>query len=265
MTKGFIMIFDKRTCRQAVLLLLTGLNAGSAFSQPNNFLHSVFDIKQYTPLVTFTAGADFVQAGEDQTLTLLPPYQNHYTNNSSTATVADGGVFLGVERVLTDYLSVQLGVAGYIDEKFSSQGDVWQFASPLFDTLSYSYNINHSRVMFSSKLLTIIPRYQAIHPYVSLELGAAYNRASDYQETPLIPLAVPMAPFENHTQSSFAWALGIGVDYNLNQHIRMGVGYQFADLGEVSLGTTPAASTTETLGISHLYTNQLRFQFTFLV
>ena len=73
-----------------------------------------------------------------------------------------------------------------------------------------------------------------------------------------------MTPFTNHKQSSFAWGLGAGVDYNLNRHIRAGIGYQFADLGAVSLGITPAESTTQTLGLSHLYTNQLRFQFTFL-
>ena len=217
-----------------------------------------------TPLVTLTVGPDFVEAGQAQNLTLLPPFQNHYTNNSSTATVADAGGFVGVERVLSDYLAVQLGVAGYVDAQISTEGDVWQFAVPLFDTLSYSYNIHHSRVMFSSKLLTTVPRYQTIHPYFSWELGTAYNRANNYQEQPLSPLAVPMTPFANHTQSSFAWGLGVGVDYNLNQHVRAGVGYQFADLGAVSLGVTPAEGTTQTLGLSHLYTNQLRFQLTFL-
>ena len=44
------MIFDKRTYRQA-MLLLTGLSSSIAFSanQPNNFLHSLIDVKQYTP------------------------------------------------------------------------------------------------------------------------------------------------------------------------------------------------------------------------
>jgi len=156
-------------------------------------------------------------------------------------------------------------VAGYVDAQLSPEGDVWQFAVPLFDTLAYSYNIHHSRVVFASKLLTTLPRYQTIHPYFSWELGTAYNNASNYQETPLIPLAVPMMPFTNDRQSSFAWGLGVGVDYSLNQHVRAGIGYQFADLGSVALGITPAESTTQTLDLSHLYSNQLRFQFTFLV
>ena len=261
------MTIDKRIARQAILLLIS-LSASMVFSasQPtSNFFRTIIDFRQYSPLVTLTIGPDFVRAGKAQTLTLLPPFQNHYTNNSSTQTVTDAGGFVGVERVLTDYLSVQLGVAGYVDAKLSQQGDVWQFALPLFDTLSYSYYIHHSRVMFESKLLTIVPRYQTIHPYFSWGLGTAYNRAHSYQETRLIPQAVPMTSFANHNQNAFVWGVGVGVDYSLDQHVRVGIGYQFADLGGVSLGVTPAASTTQTLGLSHIYTNQLRFQFTFLV
>ena len=151
-----------------------------------------------------------------------------------------------------------------MDAELIPQGDVWQFAVPFFDTLSYSYKVHHSRVMFSSKLLTTVPRYQTIHPYFSWELGTAYNRANNYQEQPLIPLAVPMTPFANHTQSAFSWGVGVGVDYNLNQHVRAGVGYQFVNLGAVSLGLTPSEITTQSLSLSHLHTNQLRFQLTFL-
>ena len=259
------MTFDKGKRRQ-LLTLLTGLSSSIVFSanQTNSFIHSVVALKQYKPLVMLTVGTDFVQAGQAQALTLNPSFQNYYTNNSTTATVADAGGFVGVERVLTDYLSVQIGVAGYVNAELTPQGDVWQFAVPLFDTLSYSYSVHHSRVMFSSKLLTTVPCYQTVHPYFSWELGTAYNRASRYQEQPLISLATPMTPFANHTQSSFTYGVGVGVDYNLNQHFRAGVGYQFADLGSVSLGVTPAESTTQTLGLSHIYTNQLRFQFTFL-
>ena len=262
------MIFDKwKVNRFVVATTLAGLNCSMAFSASPaaaNFFYSVLDFRQYTPLVTYTIGPDFVPVGQAQSLTLLPPFQNYYTDNSGTATVADAGGFFGIERRINDYFLVQLGVAGYVDAQLSAKGDVWQFGVPLFDTLGYSYDIHHSRVMFESKLLTTLPHYQAVHPYFSWELGTAYNRARSYLEQPLIPLAVPMTPFANHTQSAFAWGVGVGVDYSVNQHVRAGVGYQFADLGSVSLGVTPSEITTQTLGLSHLYTNQLRFQFTFL-
>lgn len=219
----------------------------------------------YLPLATFTIGPDFVQKGQAQTLSLLPPFQNHYTNTNGTSTVADVGGFVGVERFFSDKLGVQLGVSGYVNTQISPQGHVWLFASPEFDTLSYAYNIHHTRVMAEGKFLTSISAYQSIHPYVSWGLGAAFNQAQNYQETPLIAGAVPTPPFTNDTQTSFTWGVGAGFDYILSAHTRLGIGYQFTDLGSVSLGPTPAATTNQTLSFSHLYTNQLRFQFTLLV
>ena len=74
-----------------------------------------------------------------------------------------------------------------------------------------------------------------------------------------------MTPFVNRTQAACTWALGVGVDYEWNKHARFGVGYQFADLGSVSLGPTPAAITAQSLSFPHLYTNQIRFQFSYLI
>ena len=219
----------------------------------------------YHPLVTLTVGPDFVRQGRAETLSLLPPFANYYTNTNSSTTVFDGGVFVGVERAFSDKLWVQLGVSAYRDTQMNPKGHVWLFTLPEFDNLSYAYHIQHTRVMAEGKFLTSLCSYQALHPYVSWGLGAAFNTAQNYQETPLIADAIPTAPFANHTQTSFAWSVGVGFDYTLSAHMRFGVGYQFADLGSVSLGSTPAATTNQTLSFPHLYTNQLRFQFTLLV
>jgi len=219
----------------------------------------------YRPVVTLTMGPDFVRQGQAETLSLLPPFANYYTNTNSSTRVFDGGVFIGVERAFSDKLWVQLGVSGYRDTQMSPKGHVWLFTSPEFDALSYTYHIQHTRVMAEGKFLTSLRSYQSLHPYVSWGLGAAFNAAQNYQETPLIAGAVPTAPFANHTQTSFTWGVGVGLDYTLSAHTRLGAGYQFADLGSVSLGPTPAATTNQTLHFHHLYTSQLRFQFTLLV
>ena len=219
---------------------------------------------QYRALATVSIGPDFVQSGQSQTLTLLPPFQNHYTNGSQTQAVFDGGLFLGVERTLSEQFSAQLGVAGFGDTVITSQGNVWQFALPKFEDLSYSYQVQHGRVMAAGKLLGMLPQHKAIRPYVSGEVGAAFNQASAYQEIPLVQGVLPMSPFSNNRQTSFSWGVGLGSDYTINSHMRIGVGYQFADLGSASLGTTLDETTAETLVLSHLYTNQLRFQLTYL-
>lgn len=219
----------------------------------------------WTGVVTATAGPDFVNPGQSQTLTLLPPFQNHYTKAASSQTVADVGGFVGAEWVVTEKLSAQLGVSGYWDSSMNVNGEVWQFALPEFADLSYTYRIHHARVMAATKLLTTLSQHQSLHPYVSAELGAAFNQASNYQETPREVGAIATPPFSNHSQTSFTWGVGAGVDYTLNQRMRLGVGYQFADLGAVSLGQTTAQTTTQSVSLSHLYANQLRFQLTLLV
>ncbi len=223
------------------------------------------DRSHYTPLATFTIGPDFLNPGQAQTLTLLPPFQNTYTKGITSQTAADAGAFVGLERKFYDKLWVQLGVSGYVDAQITPKGSVWQFTLPEFEDLGYAYHIHHSRFMATTKLLTTISLYPLLHPYVSGEIGGAFNHAHGYQETPLEAGVLPMAPFADHSQTSFAWGVGVGLDYNLNQHVRLGAGYQFSDLGGASLGPTSAALTTQTLSLSHIYANQVRCQLTILV
>ena len=240
------------------LLMLT-----STTSVANNL--KPLDLPQHRVLATVTIGPDFVQSGQSQNLTLLPPFQNHYTNGNPNQVVFDGGVFLGVERTLSQQFSAQIGVSGYIDTVITPQGDVWEFGLPKFDDLSYSYQVRHKRVMVTGKLSRTISQNTSIRPYLSAELGAAFNRASAYQERALVPDVIPMLPFSSNSRTSFSWGVGLGYDYSINCHTRIGVGYQFADLGSSSLGPTVDSTTTNTLVMSHLYTNQLRFQLTYLV
>lgn len=214
-------------------------------------------------VITVTIGPDFVNPGQQQTLTLLPPFQNHYTKSTASAAVTDIGGFVGVEQVFSKKISIQFGASGYCDSSMTVRGDVWQFASPVFDDLSYSYHIHHARVMLATKLLATITF--ALRPYISGEIGAAFNQASGYQEIALELGAIPTPPFSNNSRTSVAWAVGSGVDYNITRQLRLGIGYQFANLGSVALGQTTAATTKQSLSLSHLYANQLRLQLTLLV
>ena len=74
-----------------------GIQATFAASQPvissSDALHSIFNMKYYQPLVTLTIGPDFVDKGQSQSLTLLPPFHNYYSAHGSQETVVDGGGF----------------------------------------------------------------------------------------------------------------------------------------------------------------------------
>ena len=226
---------------------------------------SVCNVTPTHVVATLTAGPDFMQKDQSQTIAIIPPFENFYQSNGHVSTVADVGVFVGIERLLTEGISGQLGIAGYWDAGFAQEGTTWQFDRSLFDNLTYNYDIHHTRLMLASKLLGSVPSSTTLHPYATLELGAAFNRASGYNEVSFTPGVFPMAPYANNNESSFAYGVGAGIDYDFNQHMRLGVGYQFSDLGAVTLGSSPVTTTNDTLKVNHLYANQLRFQLTYIL
>lgn len=213
------------------------------------------------PLASLNISADFVRNGRPQNVTLLPPLYNTYTNINDTHIFAAGG-FIGLEHPFQDNFFLQLGVAGYADTSISVKGEVWQMGVPCLNDLAYNYHILLTRVMMEGKFLTHLPPSHKLYPYLSWQVGAAFNKASGYQEEPFVIGAVPTAPFANHMRTSLAWGTGMGADYSISAHTRLGLGYQFLDLGKASLGRTPASLTPQSLNFQHFYTNQIRLQFT---
>jgi opacity protein-like surface antigen len=215
------------------------------------------------PFAVLTGGVDFIQTRHSQNVALLHPFINHYTSHSSFQTSGSVGLGGGAECQLSECFFLQLGVAGFYNSPVSSHGEVWQLGLPEFANFRYRYRIRPYRVVATGKLLGTIK--QMVHPYVSAELGAAFNAARSYHEVPLIEEAVKIPPFGSHTENSFAWAVGAGVDVDLCSCLQLGVGYQFADLGNVSLGLSHAQETRSRLRISNLYDHQIRLQLTALM
>jgi opacity protein-like surface antigen len=254
--------------RRGILLLsLTLLHSEAMLAQPahdarllNFKSHYFHDLR---PFAAFTVGPEFIHTNHSQTLSLLPPFSNHYTSNSSWQSSANLGLAAGFEKALTHRLRYQLGLAGYFNTEVHPQGHVLQLALPEFDNFTYRYQIQSSRLMATGKLLGTVK--QTLHPYLSAELGAAFNHAQGYNEMPLREEAVAMAPFSNHTNTSFSWGAGLGLDVDINANLRLGAGYQFIGLGKAQLGLSPAQETSQVLTTPHLYSHQLRFQLTALI
>lgn len=257
------MISKNNHCGHWILLLLS-INCLGLSTQTVLAGGMGEGIANYQAILTLTAGADFVQTPSEQFVVLYPPFENFYTVSSSNPSAFDGGIFLGIETKFLDRFWAQFGVAAYFDTDLNVTGDVWQFGLPRFDNLNYSYDVQTSRYMLGGKLLTSFAQFEAIHPYFSWEIGAAVNRAANYLETSFTPGVPPMPPFTSNTQASFAWGVGLGIDYSLTQNVRLGCGYQYANLGSAALGATPAAVTSNTINWSNLNANQLRFQLSVL-
>lgn len=213
-------------------------------------------------VATLTLADVIVKTDHEQTLTLLPPFQNHYTAEKSTHHTFSGGLFLGREQSINPDFAVQLGFGAYTNAKIKPEGVVWQFDLPEFDNLNYRYHVSSQRLLVEMKLLNA--SFQPFHPYITANLGASRNKAHNYLETARIPEAVPPLPFEDKSTTSFSYGLGLGLDFDYSAHVRLGLGYQFADFGRLSFNPGAAQLTQESLSLPHLHNHQIRFQLSYL-
>lgn len=236
------------------------------FSEAQKIDAPVFDApkKSYQWLFGFSIGQNMVQKGQGQFLSLIPPFENYYAVTDKQETVFDSGVFFGMEHLIHDNYMLQLGLSANFDQDLKPHGEVWQFSLPEFNTLAYRYYISHKRFMLEGKFYQIWSSQPHLLPYLSMSLGAALNKSINYLESPLVRGAIPGLAFADHLRTSLSWGLGLGFDYKPEAHIRLGLGFQFSDLGSASLGATPASTTKQTLSIDHLYAAQIRGQLTLL-
>ena len=216
----------------------------------------------WSRVFTLSLGPDSVSRGQPDNVILSPTLTNRYTRQPGRRADMDLGLFFGGERTLTQKLSGQIGLAGYIDSTMTMNGYVWTNASITQINSSYSYNIRNRRLVGAGKLLYAITN--DLHPYISAEMGIAFNRATNYSEVIIAPNATIQPPFSSHPTNSFTWGVGVGIEYLLNDQIRLGGGYQFTNFGSATLGGNPTQTTSQAPSIKNLYANQVRFQFSYL-
>ncbi len=88
-----------------------------------------------------------------------------------------------------------------------------------------------------------IIEYNKFTPYLTLGAGIARNRTGLYTEnfssnkTNLVETVV----YENATKTNFAYKLGIGSKYEINNSFDLDLRYQFTDLGKFKTGTIEKA------------------------
>lgn len=98
-----------------------------------------------------------------------------------------------------------------------------------------------------------------------LGLGTSYNTSSHWRTD--VPTTKFTRAYYDNTQSSFSYAIGTGIDFALDKHFRLGIGYRFTDFGQSTLGQgrINAISVTGALSQNHLYANELLGQVTYIL
>jgi opacity protein-like surface antigen len=210
------------------------------------------------PVVTVSAGLARANVYSTKSI-MFGSYPNAYNGTNHDDTEWDGGVFVGAEMMLPQNWAWQLGLSYFQNNDFTENGNVYQFADPAYNNLTYRYQIQSRRLALETKLSHAC--HQIWHPYLTASVGEAFNKATSYTEFPITSADVPMTQsFADHSTSSFTYTVGFGVDVDMTDHVRLGAGYRFMDLGNASLGVSSLQTGNNTLSNSHLYTNEVLAQ-----
>lgn len=216
----------------------------------------------FHPIVALSLGLAKTNVYSSKSI-LFGSYPNSYIGTNHDDTEMATGFFIGGETVFLDNWAGQIGLSYVENKSFTENGNVYEFADPAFNNLTYQYRIKSRRVSLETKISHLFRH--VLHPYVSASLGEAFNQAYAYTEYPVTSADVPMTqPFANHLSRSLTYSVGFGIDVDLTEHVRLGAGYRFADLGNANLGITPLQSSTNKISNTHLYTNEVLAQLEFV-
>jgi len=93
-------------------------------------------------------------------------------------------------------------------------------------------------------------------PYVGAGLGVSWNKT----DTTGTVIATGGSTQNSRSESSFAWNLATGIDYELNEKVSLDAMYRYSDLGDAVWGGSAAELTSKDV-TSHEITLGLRFKF----
>ncbi|HAT8325083.1 TPA: outer membrane beta-barrel protein [Legionella pneumophila] len=252
-----------KTSLISLLLSATSANAGSLgpISSPHLF----------HPMISVFGGINLVKSNYSQTLSDFDGQIYAYNNQNNHKTTGLVGVFLGEERALPrPGILMQTGIEYSYLGKVKVNGVHAVGYTPASSTLyTYSQQLQSQQLLAVMKLLTTVKK--SYHPYAALGLGVAINKSGQFNATTNETGSINLTPrFDNHTHKALSYNLGLGVDKTLSEHLRMGLGYRFTDLGKSTLGygqvsvNNFTATSPFTLSTPHTYVNQFIAQVSYI-
>lgn len=177
-------------------------------------------------------------------------------HSTQTALLLDG--FLGVEWNLKNWI-FQSGIDFNQSTLFRSNG-VLIIGSNVNSRYDYHYKIIYRQLLLEGK--TFYNMTDVFHPFLLIGVGGSFNQAFDYEDD--APASINSRNYGGNHQYAFSYVIGLGVDYNITDVLRIGLTYQFKDLGKITLGQARIKDTAVqgTLSQSHFYVNDLLGQLT---
>lgn len=212
------------------------------------------------PVLGMRLGIDQVSFEESQNirLTNIDSLPSHFKSTEDSDTSLVWGAFAGIEVPIDEeeIYRWQTGFGYYRTTSLDTEGIIEYFGDPSDVDVGYRYNINNTRYMFENKLLMSLNELFSL--YLLGSLGIANNETGDAETYQLDPASVEMLyGFETDEVNSFTYSVGLGLEMEVIEHVRVGLGYQFSDLGEAKTGPFKSPNSAgEHLENEHLFTNE---------
>lgn len=221
-------------------------------------LMSPFD--HLSKVISLSVGAAWNQSFRAKTFFIQPEMERTYTANQSSNGFTTGDLFLGLQKEFSSQLFGQLGVSLTTGNQVRLSGDMWDDASPELNNHRYSYKVEHSHLALKGKWLVNSGHW--VVPWVSGTLGLAWNKAYAFENRASIPEALINDNFAANTVTAFTYAIGVGLQKPLTQHVQVGLGYEFANWGSNKLGPTADQTLNQSFFNSHVLVHAILFNLT---
>ena len=246
---------------QWVFMLATTMVTSSALAASNS-IPLIPPPSGYNWVSTVSAGTSWNTSSRSQTFYLTPETLKSYPETNSSQAFLDGEFFLGVQKTLWPQIQGQLGLAFAVTGNAKLIGDILDDADPAFNNYNYQYKVSHTHIALQGKVL--IDKGYSVIPWFSALAGLGFNRANAFTNSPTIFQAVPTSNFRSDSETSFTYALSVGLQKPVDNHWQVGVGYEFSDWGKSQLGTAEGQTMGNGLSIDHMYVNSLLVNVTYL-
>lgn len=250
---------------------LTSCLLVSTFASAGELGSPVAPSQGFRPVVAVLGGVAGVNASRSQVFIGTDDDVFTYNSRGNNKTTGFVGAFLGVEHELpSPNFLMQLGVEYDYFGNIKVHGINAVGIEPRTSThYNYSYRLQTQQVLAVAKLL--VTTHQIFHPYAAVGLGAAFNDASRYNVSTHERGSINLTPlFDNNTHTAFSYSLGLGVDTDITQQVRLGLGYRYSSFGKASLGdgrivfNNYSFPTSFAPSITNFYANQFIAQISYL-
>lgn len=204
------------------------------------------DTSPYSFVGALSAGPMWENTGESQRINIAPGMDIKYKADESTSALGEGEIFLGAQYDTQKDWDAQFGIVFAGMNAATLEGDIYD-GGPDSD---YSYKLKQMRLAAKVKIVGDVGTH--FKNWVSFSAGSTFNESYDYTHNST--LTTPN--FSSHSTTAFTYSAGIGMQYVINPHWQVGLGYEFTDWGSSKLD--------DGLELEHFYTNGLLFNVTFV-